>query len=187
MSNGGFMSSHGFFSKIGSLVPGQKQQYIHQFLFYPNPEAIAELAFNASYLTEGCLDNCPLEEIVSFDPGNFTYSKPIARFLKKRYLDRFLHAGGDSLDPDSIYNEIFPKKKFDLTDIDGNHLIQFAIPDIHNTRTLSHPKTVLWIDDVFYSSTRGAVHFSEITGPTQIIQRFSSETKSWIEARYTYS
>ena len=72
-------------------------------------------------------------------------------------------------------------QKFGLIYIDGNHLLEFAFADIQNMRTLSHPETLLWIDDTFYPNVK--VHFAEIAGQTQIVQSFSSGTRSWIEAR----
>lgn len=125
------------------------QVYEYQKLFsMPNITSIAEIGFNMGHSTLLMLMSNPSVEIQSFDLGQYDYARAAFRLLKEEYPQRKLDiVWGDSTITVPAFHSQNPEKKFDVLIVDGGHSYEVATKDVLNMKKLSHPDTIVIIDD----------------------------------------
>jgi predicted O-methyltransferase YrrM len=185
-----FLRSGGFFSDMGYIGQLQKEQFAERLSQHPEIHTIAEIGFNAGHSAECFLTHCKnLQGLVSFDINHFPYTKPAAEYLGRLHPNRFLFIEGDSLVKVPEFVKSFPRQKFDLIYIDGNHVFEQVVGDIVNAMTLAHSTTIVWIDDYHFEPVKRAIDFCVTLGTLQTGEVFAPKDlndpdRTWIEARY---
>jgi len=111
------------------------------FKEHPEVSTVLEIGFNTGCWSECVLKAHPDVRITSVDIGNHPYIVPAHEFLKKRYGRHELVLGDST--------RTIPKinKTYDVVFIDGGHFSPVPYKDIINCKALSHPETILFIDD----------------------------------------
>ncbi len=184
-----FIKSNQFTILTGHIGPVQKQQFIDRLSLYPQIQKVAEIGFNAGHSAECFLEHCKnLNGFVTFDLNIYPYTKPAANHLHTLYPNQFLFIEGDSRIKMPEFTQLFPKQKFDLIFIDGNHDFDYVFADILNAKELAHENTILWLDDYHFSGVRQALTLCESLSLLKVQELFPFEmplgSGSWVEARY---
>jgi hypothetical protein len=124
------------------------QHRTYHSLFCHGVTSIAEIGFNAGHSTLLMLMSNPTAIVQSFDNGQHAYSEKAFQYLKERFPNRSLDIEwGDSVKTVPLIHARHPDRKFDIVIVDGGHAFDIAIADIINLRRLSHPNTLLIVDD----------------------------------------
>jgi len=121
---------------------------------------IGEIGFNVGVSSDNFLKFQPFCNVVSFDIVLHDYVYDAKEFMDKKYPQRHLLIGGDSKISVPYFFKKFPKYKFDLIFIDGDHSFYGAKQDIINMRKLSHKRTIMVFDDILPNKSYGS-------GPTK--------------------
>lgn len=111
---------------------------------------ILEIGFNAGHSANTILGNS-LAHLTSFDLNvrdSVSYAK---KYIDQKYPGRHTLILGDSTQTIPKFIEENPTKRFDVIFIDGGHAYEIAMADLNNCKHLSHPNTVLIVDDVLLS------------------------------------
>ncbi len=178
----------------GYMSPSQKKQFIKQLGRYPHVRTIAEIGFNGGHSAETFFKQCKnLQLFVAFDINFYPCTKHTVEYFTQRYKSRFTFIEGDSLIKVPEFHQKFPHMKFDLIYVDGCHRFEWALGDITHAKKIAHENTILWVDDVHYSSVYqnevgGAVKFLETLGIIRVKKRFTSNdpvfgVRSWLQAK----
>lgn len=106
---------------------------------------IAEIGFNAGvsacfYLDKGC-------NVVSFDLGFHSYCFYAKLWIDKKYPGQHILINGSSFRSIPQFSQI-SNVKFDVIFIDGDHTFFGAYWDIINCKNISHPGTLVILDNV---------------------------------------
>ena len=114
---------------------------------------VMEIGFNAGHSAELFLSSNKNINLVSFDIGQHNYTKLGKKFIDQTYPGRHTLVIGNSLNtvPKFIQDT---NKKFDLIFIDGGHDYNTAKGDLLNCKKLSHPKTIVILDDTIVNNNK---------------------------------
>lgn len=125
-------------------------------------QTILEIGFNGGHSSETFLSASKNTTVVSFDIGHHHYVQVGKRYLDNLYPGRHELILGNSLVtiPQYYYNNVNPYKRsinhpcmeFDLVFIDGGHQYHEARGDLFNCKYLSHPDTIVIMDDTMKTS-----------------------------------
>jgi predicted O-methyltransferase YrrM len=131
-----------------------------------NPVNILEIGFNGGHSSELFLKNSKAY-IYSFDIGEHfnEYLKYGKIFLNHKYPNRHTLVFGNSNQTIPKFANNNPNIKFDIIFIDGGHDYDVALSDILNCSVLSHPNSVLIVDDTIKYNNDW--HASYTIGPTK--------------------
>jgi len=110
-----------------------------------DPEHIAEIGFNAGvsssfYLSKGF-------DVVSFDLGFHSYCFYAKLWIDKKYPNKHTLINGSSFRSIPTFTKL-SDVKFDIIFIDGDHTFFGAYWDIINCKNISHPDTLIILDNV---------------------------------------
>lgn len=89
--------------------------------------------------------------------------------MKKKFGDRFTLIEGDSRITVPEYAASHSSEKFDLIFIDGGHTFDCCLSDIQNCSLLSHPETLVLIDD-YTEEVKAAVETCVQAGLIEILE-----------------
>ncbi len=130
------------------------QHRTYHSIFCRNVTSIAEIGFNAGHSTMLMLMSNPTAIVQSFDNGRHAYSGKAFQYLKEQFPNRRLDIEwGDSAKTVPLLHARHPDRKFDVVvapaDGPGGNEFEAAIADsdMINLRLLSHPNTLLIVDD----------------------------------------
>lgn len=126
-----------------------------EFVKHEGVRTVLEIGFNAGHSSEIFLSGNPDCTVVSFDLGCQDIVEVGKRFIDMEYPGRHTLILGDSTVTVPKYISENPERTFDLIFIDGGHEYDVAIADIKNCHALSHPSTILIVDDVVLSHPLG--------------------------------
>ena len=142
-----FLKDHnGKIEGHSGLVDMQHRTY--HALFCRNGTSIAEIGFNAGHSAMLMLMSNPSVRVQSFDNARHAYAKQAFQYLKEKFPNRSLEIEwGDSAKTVPLFHAHQPDIKFDIVIVDGGHEFDVAIADMINLRLLSHPNTLLIVDD----------------------------------------
>lgn len=110
-----------------------------------DPKYVAEIGFNAGvsasfYLSKGY-------DVTSFDLGFHSYCFYAKLWIDKKYPNKHTLINGSSFRSIPTYWG-FSDRKFDIIFIDGDHTFFGAYWDIINCKNISHPDTLVILDNV---------------------------------------
>jgi predicted O-methyltransferase YrrM len=162
----------------------QQMDRLHELVETYKPARILEIGFNAGHSAEVMLRAHPGTQVVSVDIGAHDYVRTakhaIDRFYPRRHtlilgdstqaipnLAEMMHGRTPSGAPQGPSGEVAAKgsvRAFDLIFIDGGHDYPVATADLLNCRALSHPDTVVIMDDTYRSDD---ITFRFNRGPTR--------------------
>ena len=135
----------------------------------PAVHQICEVGFNAGHSSVTALMSNPTAKVLSFDWMRMSYSSKSFDFVQLAWPARHELVVGDStVSIPNFINDLRERgEQFtcDVIFIDGGHTYEIAKSDLEHMFHLSHPATLLVIDDVFCES-----EFCE--GPTAAWQEF---------------
>jgi predicted O-methyltransferase YrrM len=119
-----------------------------------------EIGFNAGHSSEALLKYDKNVHVVSFDIGTHSYVNQGKAYIDERYSGRHELIIGDS----TLTVPTYQGEPFDVIFIDGGHKYPIVQSDIFNSKRLSHPQTLLIVDDVVQKS-EWILHYNK--GPNQ--------------------
>jgi predicted O-methyltransferase YrrM len=174
----------------GYMSNAQRLQFRERLKGYPDIEKIAEIGLNGGHSAANFFQSCKrLKKFVSFDVNYHAYTQVAIEYFSSRYKDIFEFVQGDSLLKVPEYAKCFPDQKFDLIYIDGYHSYDYCLNDIVNCKQLSHPGTVVWVDDYNASFIQAAVATAQRMGFIEIVNVHRCQDqhgeRCWVEVRYT--
>lgn len=180
-----YLAVQGFPAVIENhLEEVQEQQFIDRLITTPEIKTIAEIGLNAGHSTHVFFQCCEkLEKCVSFDSNQRPYVNAVADYFSGKYKSRFSFVEGNTQVMVPEFSKLFPRTKFDLVLIDGDHSYEGALQDIFNSKTLAHSHTYLWIDNSNIASVKNAIDVAEQSGLIEIDQ-IHPEKQGWVEAHY---
>lgn len=191
-----FLQAYGFdlnqdhpnVSLEGYMTIKQKADFNEALKKYDHIKTIAEIGLNAGHSLLNFIENCPeLEKIVSFDINYHPYTAIAVQYFNRFYKNLFFFVEGDSTVKVPEFATQFPKQKFDLIYIDGNHTYDYLKSDVINCKKLAHQETVLWIDD-YYGEVKRCLDDlvkRRIIAITSIHQcPDAKHNRIWVEAKY---
>jgi predicted O-methyltransferase YrrM len=121
---------------------------------------IMEIGFNAGHSAEAFLKFSKNVHVTSFDVGTHSYLYQGKAYLDERYPGRHELIIGDS----TVTVPQYTGEPFDAIFIDGGHKFPIVQADILNCKRLSHPETIVFLDDTV-QTTEWIQHFNK--GPNQ--------------------
>ena len=108
-------------------------------------KTVCETGFNAGHSVLIWLLANPDAKVYSFDLGHYPCSRPMAKYLRKRYPDRFTITFGDSTETLPVFVRQNPDVKCDLISVDGGHTVAVASSDFaHFYRIANRLNLVLY-------------------------------------------
>lgn len=142
-----FLESRDRLPTEGSSSP-EEQAYLRSLVQRSGARVVGEIGFNAGFSSVAFLSAHPDVRVVSFDIGWHDVVGPAKEFVDQRYPGRHELVIGDSASSVPEYLAQHPTASFDIVFIDGGHEYEQAREDISNMRALSHPGTLVVIDDL---------------------------------------
>src|SRR3954468_13308550 len=109
---------------------------------------IAETGFNTGASSRAFLSARRDTTVVSFDIGEHMSVRPTKPRIDKQYPGRHQLVIGDSTKTLPEYSAAHPQERFDLIFVDGGHDYEVAKADLVHFRKMSHPETIVVIDDL---------------------------------------
>lgn len=124
------------------LVP--KQQNLIALVHHLQPSSILEVGFNAGFSALLMMMTKPSVVLTCVDINHHPYVRPCFEQIASDYPNVSLVVGDSrTLLPKLVAQHA----SFDLIHIDGGHMPEVAASDVHHCLQLSHPGTVLVVDD----------------------------------------
>lgn len=142
-----FLRSRGHVPYEGSSSPEQ-QDHLGRLVRQSKARLVGEIGFNAGFSSLAFLSASADVRVVSFDIGWHTVVDPAKEFVDTHYPGRHELVIGDSAWTVPEYRTQHPEASFDIVFIDGGHEYKEARRDISNMRAMSHPATIVVVDDL---------------------------------------
>lgn len=183
-----YLSEHNANIREGYMTEEQRAQFSECLNNYTGIKKILEIGLNAGHSAENFFKRCPdLELFVSFDINRYDYTKYAFDYFSQKYGDRFLFVEGDSAITVPQFSQQYPDLLFDLIYVDGCHLYEYAMKDVVNAKSLAHPGTILWIDDVNGNEVKAAVfHLLKLRVIKEPTIHYANG-RAWAETQYDFS
>lgn len=147
-----FLKTHNTEAIEGYSQQNEKQvETLKKLVSGDNIRSVLEIGFNAGHSSDVFLSANPNVRLISFDLGKYQSVAVGKAFIDSTYPNRHSLVIGDSKISIPLFHEKNPQVKFDLIFIDGGHDYDTAKADFLNCKTLSHPDTLVIMDDTTYS------------------------------------
>lgn len=160
-----YLTSQGFYIDAleGNMsdIPEQCDD-VMKIVSMPFVKTILEIGFNSGHSSELMLRTNPHVKVVSFDLGEHEYTAKAKQYIDKMYPLRHLLILGNSVQTIPTFHHMQPDARFDLIFIDGGHDYLTARADLGNCRFLSHPMSLVIMDDIVFSTS-----MMHTAGPTK--------------------
>ncbi len=186
-----FLKDKGFFNfENGSGQVPQQQIDLIQLVNTYNVKSIMEIGFNAGHSADALLSAKSDVNLVSFDIATHSYIDAAKEFIDIKFPGRHKLIKGDSIITVPEYYQSNPNTKFDLIFIDGCHEFRYAMQDLMNCKLLSHPDTIVVLDDTSYQLQIGQwnegptlawmlLNVNNIINPIQVADYMPGRGMSW--------
>jgi len=122
----------------------------------PTVRNICEVGFNAGHSAAVFLNANPDARMISFDIGQFPYTRGNAQLMKELFGERFNYVEGPSERTVPEFYQVNPDVKCDVVSVDGDHSTEGTFSDLANFRQLASCRNWVLMDDAGWSSTNSA-------------------------------
>eukprot|EP00932_Pfiesteria_piscicida_P008897 SRR837773.195.p2 GENE.SRR837773.195~~SRR837773.195.p2 ORF type:complete len:284 (-),score=104.04 SRR837773.195:42-851(-) len=122
----------------------------------PTVKNICEIGFNAGHSAAVFLNANPEARMISFDIGQFPYTRGNSQLMKDLFPERFDYIEGPSQDMVPAFAEANPDVKCDVISVDGDHSTEGTLADLANMRKLASCRNWVLMDDAGWNSTNSA-------------------------------
>jgi len=119
-----------------------------------NSKIVGEIGFHTGFSSRAFLTNTDVEQIVSFDIGEYDYVSAAKEIIDEDFPGKHDLIIGDSKEIVPKYLEANPETKFDTIFIDGGHDFNTAWTDILNMKKFAHEDTDVIMDDLVNNPTK---------------------------------
>lgn len=184
-----YLDRQGYKAIEGNCCAGETTQplFIQNLLQqHPHIQSIGEIGFNAGHSSLIFLEYSPHATVYSFDLGIHPYVDMGKAFVDSLFPQRHNLIKGNSLKTLKAFASHHCNIKFDLVFIDGGHSFEEAYHDIIAMKKLSHPGTLVLIDDLSIPGVKKA--FDQCVKENLIlpgpIER--SKHKAWSVCTYNF-
>jgi predicted O-methyltransferase YrrM len=135
-------------SAVEGSSSGAQQDYLQSLVRQSGARLVGEVGFNAGFSSLAFLNVGPEVKVISFDIGHHMVVYHAKEFIDEFYPDRHELIIGDSALTVPQYEKGHPYVAFDVIFIDGGHHFDAVRRDIVNLKPLSHPETLVVVDDL---------------------------------------
>jgi len=122
----------------------------------PTVKNICEVGFNAGHSAAVFLNANPDAKVMSFDIGQFPYTRGNAVLMKDLFPDRFEYIQGPSQETVKALHQQEPDFRCDVFSVDGDHSTEGTYEDLVNLRNLASCRNWVLMDDAGWNSTNTA-------------------------------
>jgi predicted O-methyltransferase YrrM len=179
-----YLNMHGL-APERSLTKVQSMQWQRKLSSYPQIKRIAEIGLHTGHHADQFLRSCPnLQTLVAFDAHKTRPTRVASEYLQRTHKDHFDFIPADSAQTINNYLATH-HTKFDLIHIDAAD----PLAHIKNARPLSHPNTILWIENYHEPAVQQAVaqaiHQGILVADiTHVTCERDGQQRKWLEAHY---